>query len=253
MSSLTQMNLQDVIEFVSQNEGQFLPAIGGRAKFYVRKAGDKAFVFITQAGTPRNENHVWIGKSLEVLNRTGSFKIKDYPHTVNASYVLGLFWQIIVHQQGLQTLPPTLQIEEKEVLVTKKTEQEELRKSRLGQGKFRKQLLRLRKSCYVTEISDERLLRASHIKPWKDSNNSERLDPFNGLPLTPNYDALFDQGLISFHDDGRIIISNDLRQQIITALGIDKQFKGTDLGIKTKAYLAHHRNHKFRGKLPALL
>jgi putative restriction endonuclease len=50
------------------------------------------------------------------------------------------------------------------------------------------------------------------MKPWKDSNDEERLDPYNGLPLTATYDALFDRGLISFEDDSSILISPALQQ-----------------------------------------
>jgi transposase len=50
-------------------------------------------------------------------------------------------------------------------------------------------------------------LRASHIRPWRDSDNEARLDGENGLLLTPTIDHLFDRGFISFEDDGRLLIS----------------------------------------------
>ena len=56
------------------------------------------------------------------------------------------------------------------------------------------------------------VLRASHIKPWKDCNNGERLDGDNGLLLVANIDALFDRGLISFGADGSIIRSKSLSE-----------------------------------------
>ena len=63
------------------------------------------------------------------------------------------------------------------------TEKEELRKIRIGQSKFKKQLLTIEKKCRLCGVSDERFLVASHIKPWSQSNNQERLDVNNGLLL----------------------------------------------------------------------
>lgn len=88
-----------------------------------------------------------------------------------------------------------------------KTEKRNLVKSRIGQGVFRQKVLTYWKACAVTNFKDTSLLVASHIKPWRASNNSERLDPFNGLLLAPNLDRTFDTGLITFQTDGRIQLS----------------------------------------------
>src|SRR5256885_16576834 len=66
--------------------------------------------------------------------------------------------------------------------------------------------MQIEKRCRLTGVSDTRLLVASHIKPWKDSTNQERLDGHNGLLLSPHVDRLFDRHLISFTDDGQIIV-----------------------------------------------
>ena len=87
------------------------------------------------------------------------------------------------------------------------TEQEQIVVSRLGQGNFRRNVIRLWGSCSVTGLQNVSLLRASHIKPWKDSDNNERLTPYNGLLLIPDYDFLFDRGYISFKDSGRVLVS----------------------------------------------
>lgn len=52
-----------------------------------------------------------------------------------------------------------------------------------------------------TQLSGKGLLRASHIKPWRDSTNNERLDVTNGLSACPDHDAAFDAGLIHVGDD----------------------------------------------------
>ena len=88
-----------------------------------------------------------------------------------------------------------------------KTEKRNLVKSRIGQGFFRQKVLSYWKACAVTSFKDTSLLVASHIKPWRVSSNSERLNPFNGLLLTPNLDRTFDTGLITFQTNGRINLS----------------------------------------------
>ncbi len=64
------------------------------------------------------------------------------------------------------------------------------------------------KGCAVTGADCIPLLKASHIKPWCESNNKERLDVFNGLLLSPNIDAAFDTGYITFDLHGKIVLSN---------------------------------------------
>jgi HNH endonuclease len=70
--------------------------------------------------------------------------------------------------------------------------------------------------CAVTGCAISAMLRASHIKPWSKSSNHDRLNPANGILLAAHIDSLFDSGLISFADDGKMIVSaqiaDDLRQ-----------------------------------------
>lgn len=71
----------------------------------------------------------------------------------------------------------------------------------------------------VTGITDPALLRASHIKPWKDcTTTEERLDPMNGLLLSALWDAAFDRGLISFSDAGEVLHAPTLSSQARTLL-----------------------------------
>ena len=91
------------------------------------------------------------------------------------------------------------------------------------------------------------ILVASHIKPWNESSNEEKLDPYNGLLLLPNYDKLFDKHLISFDDDGRIIISPQIKKEEYKKLGISANDKLSNVFDKNKPYLKIHRE-KFYNK-----
>ena len=122
------------------------------------------------------------------------------------------------------------------------TEKSSLILCRIGQGKFREDLIKLWQECSVTGFKMISLLVASHIKPWADSDNKERLDAFNGLLLLPNIDKAFDKGYISFDEMGTIIISKDLGD--FGSLGIKRDMK---INIKDEniPYLEYHRTHVF--------
>lgn len=93
--------------------------------------------------------------------------------------------------------------------------------ARLGQGRFRKELLRIWDgACAVTGCRVEAILHASHCKPWRASDNAERLDPNNGLLLVANLDALFDAGLITFGDDGSMQVASRVPSKERQTLGL---------------------------------
>jgi len=126
------------------------------------------------------------------------------------------------------------------------TEKESLANARVGQGAFRANVLRIWDSrCCVTGSQMLYAIRASHVKPWRDSTNAERLDPNNGLPLIATIDALFDAGLVAFCDDGKLILARCIDDAESELLGL------ADLKIARKpnpelaAYLLYHRENVF--------
>ena len=127
----------------------------------------------------------------------------------------------------------------------KRTEIETLIKARLGQGSFRQNVLEQYPSCPLTGLDIQPLLIASHIKPWSVCNNNERLDPFNGLMLAPNIDALFDKGLITFDADGTIKISPKIDSENQKRLGIAPDMK-LKIRPESEKYFEYHRNHVFQ-------
>lgn len=127
------------------------------------------------------------------------------------------------------------------------TEKDQLIKARKGQGKFRQNVEKIEGKCRVTGVAEKNMLVASHIKPWRQSNNIERLDGNNGLLLSPHIDKLFDQGWIAFSDIGDLIyaseqIYNILRQWHIGLplnVGVFKKEQGE--------YLKYHRSNIYKG------
>lgn len=121
------------------------------------------------------------------------------------------------------------------------TEKEQLIKARKGQGKFREDLLKYWSyKCCVTDVDLSDILVASHIKAWKDSDNSERLDVYNGLLLSPTLDKLFDKGFISFSDKGYILFSERVKPYI-EVLGLNEKMR-INLQKEHLKYLAFHRS-----------
>jgi len=126
------------------------------------------------------------------------------------------------------------------------TERDALIKARIGQSGYRDDLLAYWGGCAVTDCCVPELLRASHIKPWRAASPAERLDPFNGLLLTPNLDLAFDRGLISFDDQGQIFLSEDLDPDSARALNITPFLRLRQIEPQHRGYLAWHREHLFR-------
>ena len=122
------------------------------------------------------------------------------------------------------------------------TEKARLIRTRLGQGAFRSNLLKIwRNACAVTGCQINAVLRASHIKPWRDcENNNERLDPDNGLILSANLDTLFDRGLISFSDTGQMLIARNVSELDRKSLGLGKTLTIRP-SQRQKLYLRYHR------------
>lgn len=115
--------------------------------------------------------------------------------------------------------------------------------SRIGQGQYRRRILRRwGYKCAVTGSAIKEVLIASHIVPWRESTDAERLDIDNGILLSPVYDALFDRHFISFNDDGNIILSKAISKEGYTAFGIDGNERIEGLTERNIAYLKRHRD-----------
>lgn len=128
-------------------------------------------------------------------------------------------------------------------------EKEILAKARIGQSEFRDIILqKFENKCCLCGVTLKELLIASHIKPWKDSNDMEKVNINNGLCLCPNHDKLFDKGLITFDESGKIVISNKLNEinqtfmNVHTTMRINENYLTDEL----KQFMNWHRLNRLQ-------
>jgi putative restriction endonuclease len=127
-------------------------------------------------------------------------------------------------------------------------------KQRRGQDYFRDAVLNnFGGRCGVTQLAVRELLIASHILPW-GTHVAERLNVRNGLSLSRLHDAAFDQGLITFDDNLRLVLSPRLKAQLPQRAVAENfgAYAGQSLHLPDDAalpelvFLAEHRAKKFR-------
>jgi hypothetical protein len=146
---------------------------------------------------------------------------------------------LIEHEPSAQVLDDIHRIETDTSIP--ETQRLQLAKARVGQGYFRKQVILLDGACRVTGVTDTRVLIASHIKPWREASNAERLSGYNGLLLSPHVDALFDEQFITFEDDGRMHVHPSLSRDVLDRWSIDPNKRVDPFRSEQTAFLAHHR------------
>jgi HNH endonuclease len=106
----------------------------------------------------------------------------------------------------------------------------------------------IERACRITKVERMEHLIASHVRPWRDSNNAERLDGENGLLLTPTVDHLFDKGFISFENNGQLIVSPVADPFSLKRMGIDGKAR-LNVGVFSdgqRRHLDFHRENVLR-------
>src|SRR5688572_1944454 len=126
---------------------------------------------------------------------------------------------------------------------------DQLVRARRGQGVFRSNVLLREEFCRVTRVDEPRHLKASHIKPWRDATDTERLDGANGLLLSPHIDHLFDEGYITFSSSQELLVVPEVREKLLDAWGIDGGVRVGDFSRRQNAYLDYHRANVFKRDL----
>lgn len=130
----------------------------------------------------------------------------------------------------------------------RETERTALVQARRGQGLFRDNVRSIERACRITYVERMEHLIASHVQPWRDSSNEQRLDGENGLLLTPTVDHLFDKGFISFEDSGLLIVSPVADQRSLKRMGIETENR-VNVGAFSQGqrrYLDFHRENVLR-------
>jgi hypothetical protein len=160
--------------------------------------------------------------------------------------------QVAAAERGSQATEGTIEEWERRVETEiqkdntiKETERSALIQARRGQGLFRIKVQSIETRCRITKVDRPEHLIASHTKPWRDSNNEERLNPENGLLLTPTIDHLFDKGFISFENSGALIISPVAHSESLQRMGIAISER-TNVGAFTegqRSFLDYHRDN----------
>jgi hypothetical protein len=137
---------------------------------------------------------------------------------------------------------PLLRFRAETAKLPRTTEAERLVIQRIGQNLFRDALMDYWGGrCPLTGITELALLRASHIVPWSECNDEQRLDVHNGLLLSALWDAAFDCGLVSFADDGKPCASPLLGESARRSLAIETAPALRGLRVAHRANLAAHR------------
>jgi putative restriction endonuclease len=143
----------------------------------------------------------------------------------------------------------------------RETEQIVLGAVRVGQHVFARNVLgNCANRCVFCGFSPagfggKKLLLAGHIKPWKDSTPSERLDPRNGLAACPAHDVAFDTGMLTVNGGLRIHLAPTLADAVL-ADPLARQFYGrpplrrtlllpADAQPPAQKYLDWHRKRIF--------
>lgn len=105
-------------------------------------------------------------------------------------------------------------------------------------------------SCAICKISLPQMLIASHIKPFRDCGYLvEAMDSNNGLLLCRNHDYLFDQGFISFDDNGQLLISKEITHPDIYQLNQHFMLDPSYLTTTRKMFLEYHRQNLFKDNI----
>lgn len=227
-----------------------LPQLWKERKEKIGKLDNKIEFIVneqTQIGGPRiyvnsSDMGYKIIRELSLANITfiSIVKLLDENHKI--SYYFRLFADYFGEVEHPYKIEKEIKVIENENINDNIKKQ--LVRSRVGQGEYRAKLLTECPFCPITLVSDDRLLIASHIKPWILSNDFEKTDPKNGFMLTPTFDRLFDRGFLSFTNDKRTILSPFLSNMTYSKLSISDNKIITHLPIEGREeYLEFHRKN----------
>jgi putative restriction endonuclease len=202
----------------------------------------------------RSDDEIWDSWRKLVLPKISYLSIlKLIPITHEGDKKPLFYFRILLDYQFRSIVHPKLIGSSNEVIEKIKTLRKPVKSvSRIGADQYRKKVLEHMPQCPFTKISEDKLLIASHIKPYrvciKEGREDQAVDYLNGLALTPTYDKLFDQGYITFKDNGDLVCGTLLSQYTWERLNINPNAKN-NLRIYPESreeYLEYHRRFVFQ-------
>jgi|TARA_B100001093_G_scaffold440224_1_gene440617 hypothetical protein len=243
--------------FTKSKSGQDIYIDEWRDDYFFYSGGGRVGDMEMTGGNKAIWNHEANNKKIHLLRGTkqsGYWEYVDQLKLVDIHYFRNndengderqVFQFVLLSTSKESEIAPSTPTEEKKEYnynYPNQTERKGLVVTRVGQGYYRKQLLeRWENKCAVTNCTIKNILIASHIVPWRQSNDVERLDVGNGILLSPDLDALFDKHLISFDDEGNILISKNLIEDQLINLGISKDLRLHTVYPDMVNYLLRHR------------
>ncbi len=244
-------NFQKNIEIINALEENILSfEIYDVSDFIDSKRGNRGYI--------RSDNDIWdIWRKLILPQISYLSILKLLPVDNSSSHPL-YYFRTLLDYQFRSIVHSKLSSSSFDIISQdKETKKKELKKSisREGAGKYRKKVIENMPQCPFTQISDDRLLIASHIKPYnicmKEDNVKEATDYLNGLALSPTYDKLFDQGYITFTDKGELLCGTQLSAYTWEKLNINPNAKNK-MRIypeDREEYLEFHRQNVFQDNI----
>lgn len=215
----------------------------------------------TKRGYIRSDDEIWSIWRKIVLPKISYLSILKLIST-NSSNVNQkpiFYFRILLDYQFRTIVHPQLNGITGEIIEEIKSNKTAKSAYRQGADIYRKKVIDHMPQCPFTKISDERLLIASHIKPYaicmKEGREDQAIDYLNGLALTPTYDKLFDQGYITFTDDGELLCGTQLTPLTWEKLSINPNAKNK-LRIypeERAEYLKYHRAYVFQDDVNDLI
>lgn len=180
------------------------------------------------------------------ISRISIVKVKDI-RTQEIMY----WFRPFIHEYSILKIPVMIEAEEMKINENENLNQKQkytLIISRLGQGKYREECLkRYEGKCVITNIDQQEVLEACHIKPWIDCDNIERVDAKNSILLIPTIHKLLDLGFVTFDNNYEIICSAFVTSKMKSF--IDKNNSKTDYRLileKSEEYIKYHREKIYR-------
>jgi len=217
--------------------------------FTDNKKGNRGYI--------RSDSSIWNLWRELILPKISYLSILKLLPVNNLSTTPSYYFRILLDYQFRSIVHPKISISSTEIVSKEKNQTKRI--SREGSAKYRKQVIEHMMQCPFSKISDDRLLIASHIKPYnicmKENKPNEAIDYLNGLALSPTYDKLFDQGYITFTDRGELICGTQLSAYTWEKLHINPNAKNV-MRIypeKREKYLDFHRKHVFQDNINDLI